>query len=365
MALLINFFSFSLLAQNTYLLKDKNTLAIIDSTVKSIYRFEFTKAKKYHAIVTERYPNHPVVFFNQGMILYYSYFPFEYKGKVCNEFIALMEEANRLAEERVKIDKNDIEGAFFRLMSRSMIMRVHSDHGEYKGAVTEAMGIYKLIKKGFELKESWNEFYLTTGIYNCYRIYYPEKYPVYKAFTWFFQDGDKKKGVEQLEYCAKNAIFTSTEASIYLAGIMITYENNPQKALAYISELHDKYPYNIVFMKLYTEILLLNKKYEEAIPYIEKLTAYSYNSYYNLAGLAYGAIVDIAYYKKNEQAKIKLDKAEQLIETLGTKGKNCKGYVYTGLYIYYKQANNTVNAKKYYELAKEHDYRNSMLLFVE
>ncbi len=347
-------FNCSFAQSNLYkLLEDKPKLALVKKSINSMYNWEFEQANNYIDQLAEDIPNHPAVPFARGMVIYWQIAPVDFTSSEYERHLELLEEASGLAEKRLDIDEEDIEGQFFKMASRSLIMKHLADSGQPMKAIGEAKGVYRLMKAGFDLKDEYIEYYFTTGVYNYYREYYPEKYPAYKPFAVFFQRGDMELGLEQLRYSANNATFTRAEAYAYLTHIYLKYEENQDKAIEFAKELVSKYPKNLYFKVDYTEILLLSGKTEqvkEQIPLFLKSSDY----YYQAIGYMYsGKLIE----KEGEynRALYFYKKAEKLVDKMSFRFAEQKTNLYYGMSYSYSMQVDYENAKKYYKLAKEHD----------
>jgi hypothetical protein len=166
------------------------------------------------------------------------------------------------------------------------------DNGNNMKALKEAKNAYAYIKMGFDLVEKFPEFYFPSGIYNYYRVKYPEEHPFFKPFLWFFRDGDKEEGLNMLKTGAEKAIFTKAECLTYLCHIYLRYENNPNTALPYARKLHIRYPQNLNFTALYIENLLWMSEYTVAIPRIEELRAGALPLYRYVGEVFYGVYLE-------------------------------------------------------------------------
>jgi tetratricopeptide (TPR) repeat protein len=91
------------------------------------------------------------------------------------------------------------------------------------------------------------EFLFGDGLYNYFREWVPENYKWLRAITTFFPRGDKVKGLQQLDSCARYAYYTRVEAQYFLARIYNNDENQPQKAYQIMTYLHQTYPANAYF----------------------------------------------------------------------------------------------------------------------
>ncbi len=99
-------------------------------------------------------------------------------------------------------------------------------------------------------------------MYNYYVEWIPENYGELKPIFWFFKDGDKEKGIKQLEEVTAEGFYTKTEAQTFLIRIYDSEsKTNPlyrEKALNLSEYLHVSYPKNPFFHRQYLKLLYLN-----------------------------------------------------------------------------------------------------------
>ena len=120
------------------------------------------------------------------------------------------------------------------------------------------------------------------GLFNYYSVWISDRYPLLKPLIKLFPEGDKLKGIEQLDNASGNSFYTRTEAQFFLMRIYLS-ERKLSKALQLSKYLHDTYPNNSIFHKFYTQILYQNGRISEAflsardIIKIYKLNTVGYN----------------------------------------------------------------------------------------
>jgi tetratricopeptide (TPR) repeat protein len=336
------------------LLQDEHRLGIARKVMKKMYNWEFQEAEALIAQLGKGIEGHPVEPFAKAMLLYWKHVPIDFTAETHKRHVALLEEASAAADRILEEDEKDLEGIFFKMASRSLLMKHLADEGESMKAASEAKGVYRLIKEGFDLKDEFVEFYFTTGLYNYYREYYPERYPAYKPIAFFFHSGDKEEGLEQLVFTARNAVFTSAEAYSYLTYIYLRYEQDHQHAVRYIQELVKLYPRNLYFAVMHAEVLFLSKRYGEARAVAERIKAQAPDSYYRaVAALLSGMLLDQE--GKHDGALAQYKQAESLSKTMRYRFYEQKVYLYYGLSGAYARKGQHEQAKHYYKLAKEYD----------
>lgn len=253
------------------LLSDEPTQQRIITGLDALYNLDFATAESNFNKLPAAYANHPVKDLLRAFTLQWKYLPIEQNSAVLNQYIKHLEACQRKAEELAKQPKHKAEATFFLLAAHGYIALSHNYRKEYTKAVMDAGHAYGYLKDGFGFVNQNVEFNFTTGIYNYYRIQYPETHPVIKPFIVFFQSGNKSQGLSQLRKATNEALFSRIEATTYLTNIYLKYEADFPKALVYAQRLGRKYPRNHIFGIRYVETLLLNNRFEQASQQIKVL----------------------------------------------------------------------------------------------
>ncbi len=306
----------------TLLMGDKVALDSMKKAIDFVYNFQFDKAE--NAIKKWKTPNanHPAFLLFHSVLSFWKNFPIgskpkEYQAYIGNLYL-LLKQAEKLEK---KFPKNP-EPLFYQLMGNLILARHQSEEGEYIKSVNAARKAYPFIKSGFQLNTTYPDFYFSTGLYNYYRIAFPENHPLYKPFTVFFPDGNKVQGLKELEIATQKSIFSKSEAFGFLGMIYLRDEFNVPMALKYSSQLFALYPDNWLYNIFYAECLLESKKTDLAEPIIEKLVARS-----DLAALLGGYYLKGLYDRQKgnpDAAKWAFQKALQYAKS---KDRLTKGYV--------------------------------------
>jgi len=319
--------------------------------INLVYNFQFDKASHCLVKCKNKYTNHPAFTLFNCISNYWRSFPIGSKPKEYSAYIRnlnlVISQGEKLAEKYPKSP----EPGFFIMMANLILARHHSEDGEYIKAVNETRRAYTYIKKGFELKSAYPEYYFSTGIYNYYRVTFPENHPLYNSFTVFFPEGNKVAGLKDLEAATQKSIFSKAESCIFLCMIYLRDQYNIPVSLKYSTLLNENYPSNWMFSIVHAECLLESQKVEQAEPIISMLLGRN-ESPALLAG----------YYLKGLQERIigNIDGAkwafQKALLSSGGKERLIKGYIgltYYELAKIAKEEGRIDFAKKYARLAIE------------
>jgi tetratricopeptide (TPR) repeat protein len=294
--ILIQLFCFSAHAQ---LLTDNDAKQTIIKGLDKLYNYEFKEADAFFQKVKAKYAHHPVTPLLSAVQVQWQNLPLEKNPRAVNQYMSLLEKCQALAEPMLKDPTRKAEATFFLLASHGYITLAYTYRKEPMKAANEARKAYGYMKDGFGMTERNPEFYFTSGLYNYYRIQYPETHPMVKPVVIFFENGNKKLGLSQLELAAQRSVFSRIEAAYYFMNVNLKYELNYNKAFVYADLLHDKYPNNPIYLMRYTEALVMTGKYEEAIPKINTLRKINSPVYQIAANLFDGLVAEKS--KKNDK----------------------------------------------------------------
>ena len=179
-------------------------------------------------------------------------------------FISNMDRAIALAGDMLARNPGSMEGVFFDMHARAFKAMFWADNGKPAKVIADLNNMYRSTMLGIEYKETFNEFYFSSGLYNYYIEAYVEKHPQYKPLALLFRKGDKEKGLEELEYAINNTTYIKHEARLFMSLIQLNYEKNMELALEHAAQLYNLFPKNIYYAGQYLIILLHSEQYTVA-----------------------------------------------------------------------------------------------------
>jgi hypothetical protein len=273
------FFSISFLS-SAQLLQDPQARNLISQGLKHLYQYEFRESSDDFNAIKATYPKHPVGYLLTAMQLEQQFFPLKDHPAQSKTYVAFLELAYNLAQEGYDRNKNDLESSFFCTASLGFLAAFEADNQNFIQAVSHARKAYSFMKIGLKNTERQPEFLYSTGIYQYYRVAYPDLHPIIKPLMFFFEEGNKRLGLSMLEAGTRKAIFVRNESLFYSSYIFNKYEGTPQKGLPYNTLLIQQFPKNHWYILQRAELLTLAGQYEAADPYIEQLEKISSSNYF-------------------------------------------------------------------------------------
>lgn len=342
---------FCAISQQYSLQTDAAALREVEEITNLIYNNQHSQVQRELLLLKATVPHdHPVFPMLQALNLYWKDAPMHSGAPHFKEFKGYLQETVKKSQLYLQRGQDQTLVNFLALSAHSLLTRFHADKGDYMAAVGEAKNAYSFMKKGFDLKEEYSEFYFPVGLYNYYREKYPELHPVYRPFMFFFRSGDIPEGLQQLEYSVRNNIFTKPEAGVFLVHIYLYYENKPAAALRNMGQLQKEYPENRFFKAQLAEVLLANRQYSRALPYIEFLLTQT-APYYKMAGELFMGIYQEKKAANPELAREYFLQALNTSETLGYMADVYRSMAFAGLGRHYHQQEEKAKAREAYEKA--------------
>ena len=244
------------------ILAQKSTLKQVKEGMDYIYNQDFQKSSRIIAQIEKTSQKSAIPHLMKAMQAFWKYYPISLNEDRLEIYQNHLLMSYERSTEVLENDPENPEAIFLAMASQGLLAESYSDAGRSFKAVGAAKRAYNYIKKGSAKLDEFTEFYLTTGLYNYYREYYPDAYPIYKPFMSFFMKGDKAKGIRQLEKAAREASISHVIAQYYLSYIYMRYEYIPSKALRQGRILHQQYPNNELFSAIYLETLIINNRYQ-------------------------------------------------------------------------------------------------------
>ncbi|WKK83016.2 tetratricopeptide repeat protein [Marivirga arenosa] len=236
----------------------------VNESVNAIYNAEHDKVEKDFEWLKYRFPNHPLPYFLYGLNEWWKILPEPSAYEGGEKLIAYLDTAQYYAEKMEEADEDNLEATFFLAAIHGFKGRFYADNQSWTKAAFSARNALNYMEESKGNRNLSPEFLFGDALYNYYVEWVPENYPILKPVLRFFDDGDKKLGVEQLTKVAQNAFYTRTEAQYFLMRILALDEGELQKGLQLSEYLHETYPQNAYFHRFYARLLYTAGKIQDS-----------------------------------------------------------------------------------------------------
>ncbi|MCC5930490.1 MAG: tetratricopeptide repeat protein [Cyclobacteriaceae bacterium] len=323
---------------------DQVTIDKIHTAIQHIYNLDFAPADKIIKELDTQLQGEQALLLLKAFRILWKHMPLKEGTPAFQDFETLLREVITKSAEELKKDKNDLEASFFMLAAHGYLAQIYVDNDLKMKALGEAKNAYSYIKAGFDATDAIPEYLFPCGLYNYYRVRYPEENPFYKPFLWIFRSGDKDEGIRMLKEGTNRAVFTQVECYIYLYHIYFRYEFEPKLAEPYVKNLVDRFPNNPIFASHYAELLLYLRQYQKSLTYIDQLINASQPEYRYQGAIFKGMYLEL--HKKNYVEALKsYQKAEKLSAQVSPKSLHRESLLYLGIGRTHKTLGNTSLAR--------------------
>lgn len=232
--------------------------------VNDMYNFQFERSMSHFNYLRKQYGWHPLPYFLMGLNYFWRILPNFDNTAYDETFLAYMDTSLVLAE-RMYNEYNTVEGAFFLAATYAFQGRLYSERRDWTKSALAGKNAMKYLEVCRGNGDLSPELLFGDALFNYYREWVPENYPILKPLMMMFPKGDKEKGIQQLKTVARNAFYTRTEAQYYLMRISYYEEKDIAAALQLGEYLHKTFPRNAYFHRFYTRLLYQSGRYPEAV----------------------------------------------------------------------------------------------------
>ncbi len=226
--------------------------AKIHRGIELTYNMDYELADRTFDSVIAINPAHPSGYFYKAMVNFWR--------AVTNTDNTGYDEAYReqlnlcieRADKLLDTNEYDLAGLFYKGASLGMRARIFAIRPNWQDAVGLLLGDakegVKYLGKLEEKLPSNGDIIFGRGLYNYYVEAVKEDNPGLSSVISFFATGNKRVGLEMLEFAAKNATYSQTEAMYELMKINYIYERNFNHSYDFAKILAAKYPNNSAFL---------------------------------------------------------------------------------------------------------------------
>ena len=248
---LISFFVFSITAkaQEKPLLLNIEIEIEATEAINSIYNFDFKTADKEFRWLRYKYPNHPLPYFLLGFAEWWKMVPNADVKTYDKKMLAYMDTCIYFCEKLLDKDESNIDAIFFISAASGFQTRIYAERERWSKATFSGKRALKYINIGKEYTIMSPEFLFGQGLLNYYIEYIKEDYKFLRPLLFFFPDGDKELGLQQLETASNNAFYTRTESDYWRLFIYTTEIHDTKKAFPIAVSLHKSFPNNAYFSR--------------------------------------------------------------------------------------------------------------------
>jgi len=238
--------------------------SLITSGIHQIYSIEFDEAESTFLNVKNDFPEHPAGNFFDAMIVWWRIL-LDLRSETYDDILVdKLEIVIDQCDEILDGDPTNIDAIFFKGGSLGYRGRLSALRKDWFDAAADGKDALPLVFLAYELDSTNTDVILGFGIYNYFAKVIPEVFPPVEPLMFFFPEGDKKKGIEQLEFVGENGKYAKYEALYFLMTSYYSFEKNNIKALKYATILNEEFPDNPRFESYRGRINVRMNNYKNA-----------------------------------------------------------------------------------------------------
>jgi len=217
---------------------------IVEKGIRQIYNIKFQEAETTFRKLMADYPNEPAGRFFLAMVDWWKILLDLDVETYDDIFYQKLEDVIYFCDKILDKDPNNVNALFFKGGSIGFRGRLRAIRESWIKAADDGREALPIVEHASKLDPNNLDVQLGFGIYNYYASVIPDKYPMVKPLMLFFPNGNREKGLQQLNNTAYNGKYAKYEARYFLMTLYYQFENNPTKADEYAKLLWDDFPDN-------------------------------------------------------------------------------------------------------------------------
>ena len=216
----------------------------VSSGIKQIYNIKFPEAESTFKKLVADYPGKPAGKFFLAMIDWWKILLDPDNEAYDDIFLKKLDDVINQCEQLLDKNSDNVDALFFKGGAIGFRGRLRAFRESWLKAADDGREALPIVQKAGQLDPKRIDVQLGYGIYNYYASVLPDKYPMLKPIMLFLPKSDKKKGLVQLDYVARDGKYAKYEAQYFLMNIYYSYEEKPFEAEKYAHQLTSQFPDN-------------------------------------------------------------------------------------------------------------------------
>lgn len=264
-------FSVSDTTAQTVLFQDPAFLEKAHAAVDSVYNLNAKASRDILDPWRRSEPDHPLWILWDGLELWWKMAPDLQETRYDKEFFHTLGRADYAATRLLARSPNHLDALLVKTLSNGFLARMHANRENWM----QSLRFGKAASDALSLIETHYPDIPDTkfgrGLYLYYAEALPETYSFLKTLSWALPSGSKADGLALLREASRESTFLRAEALYFLGNIIRNYEKKPDEAVAYFTELHQKYPSNPFFAQHYLRVSVSVLDPQETIHIAEQI----------------------------------------------------------------------------------------------
>lgn len=229
--------------------------SLVTVCIDQIYGIKFEQARQTIGVLNKQYSEHPAAKFFDAMIVWWEILLDLNNEELDDLFYDKLEEVIDFCDDILDDQPDNVDALFFKGGSLGFRGRLYGIRHKWFDAAVDGKDALPLVYGAYEIDSSNVDVKLGLGIYNYYAAVIPQKYPLVEPLMFFFPEGDKDKGLEQLNYVGEKGKYARVESIYFLATLYYNFEKNYKLSQQYTEKLVELYPGNPRFHRMLGRVL--------------------------------------------------------------------------------------------------------------
>lgn len=212
-----------------------------------LYDMQFEQAQKLFDQIDQRYPKHPIGPFLNALNVWWKILLDLSSTAHDDAFFAAMDDVIARCDRLLDDNPQHFDAMFFKGAALGFRGRLRSNRRDWIKAASDGKRAMDYVLAVAQKDPGNHDYVFGKGIYDYYADVMPGKYPFVKPLMAFFPNGDRERGLRELERTATQGYYIKTEAAYFLVQIYYLFEKNYEKSVRYVTLLREWHPGNAFF----------------------------------------------------------------------------------------------------------------------
>ncbi|WP_340104992.1 tetratricopeptide repeat protein [Rhodohalobacter sp. 8-1] len=257
-------------AQTPILIHDNEFRQDAVTAIDSLYNRNTEASQEIMADWEDRYPDHPLWEMWNAMEVWWVVLEDLYDHSHDDRLMEALHRSDYAAGQLLNRQPNHPDALIIRALANGYIARHYSNRDSWLSSVNVSRKAYSTYQTLMEVEPDFPDNEFVQGMISYYAAYIPEEYPVVRAVSWFFPDGDKEEGLRKIRIASDEGIFSRPEATYFMGNILLNYENEVEEAMGYFRRLVNRYPDNGYYRRLMIRTLSSQNRNEDVLAAVDE-----------------------------------------------------------------------------------------------
>ncbi len=212
-----------------------------------LYDMRFAQAQRLFDQIDLRFPEHPIGPFLNALNTWWKILLDLSDTSHDDAFFAAMDEVIARCDRMIKDNPRHFDALFFKGAALGFRGRLRSNRHDWIKAAGDGKRAMDYVLAVARKDAGNHDYVFGKGLYDYYADVMPRKYPFVKPLMAFFPDGDRQRGLRELERTATQGYYIQTEAAYFLVQIYYLFEEDYEKSVYYVTWLRERHPGNAFF----------------------------------------------------------------------------------------------------------------------